>query len=236
MTRQLIAGLDAMATLRHEMLHRGGSLVAAASLAELAGADALRVGLCEDLVPVTEADVRDLRRSVRTLEMRIAPLPSLIKYALEARPDRVLLAAESRSGGHRTGPLDFSAWGSALPPVVRTLEEAGIVVAARVAPHPEAVKAARGLELKEVELETGQLVDLPPAELATALETLSDATRLAAKLKLRVGIGGRLDERTLASILEAATTCEWVSMGREWVARCLLVGVDRATRDLRARL
>ena len=234
--RRLVTGLDAMAPLRHEMLHRGGSLVAAASLAELAGADAVRVGLAEEQKSLTETDVRDLRRAVRSLELRIAPLPTLIKVALEIRPDRVLLAAESRSAGHRTGPLDFGAWGTALPPIIRTLEEAGIGVVARVAPHPEAVKAARSLELSEIELETGQLVDLPPAELAGALEVLGDAMRLAAKLRVSVGLGGRLDERTLAALLGAAPDCQWVAFGREWVARCLLVGVDRATRDLRERL
>ncbi len=234
--RRLITGLDAMAALQQQMLTRSASLVAAATLAELAGAEAVRVGVSEDLKPVTESDLRDLRRSTRRLELRMAPLPTLVKTALEARPDRVVLAAESRSAGHRIGPLDFTAWGTALPPVIRTLEEAGIEVAARVAAHPEAVKAARGMELRAVELDTAQLVDLPAAELSEGLESLSDAARLAAKLGLRVGLGGRLDERILTPMLEAAAVCEWVSMGREWVARCMLVGVDRATRDLRARL
>ncbi len=234
--RQLITGLDAMAQLRDEMLIRGLSLMGAATLAELGGADVIRVGLSEELKPVTETDLRDLRRATRTLELRMAPLPSLIKSALEARPDRVLLAAESRSGGHRTGPLDFTAWGSALPPVIRTLEEAGIEVSARVAAHPDAVKAARNMDLHGVELDTGQLVDLPPTELARALESLSDASRLAAKLNLRLGIGGRLDERVLLPILDAAPVAGWVAVGREWVGRSLLAGVDQATRDLRSRI
>ncbi len=234
--RSLITVLDAMAVLREEMLLRSGSLVGAASLAELAGADGVRIGLCEDLRPVAEADLRDLRRCSRTLELRMAPLPSLVKCALEARPDRVVLAAESRSSGHRAGPLDFHAWGSALPPVIRTLEEAGISVTARIAPHPEAVKAARALDLRALEFEGGQLVDLPRVELERGLEALSDGARLGAKLGLRLGIGGRLDERVLGPLLDAAPGLEWVAVGREWVARCLLCGVDRATRDLRARL
>lgn len=234
--RQLIPALDAIASLRDQVMLQASPLTAAATLAELAGASAVRIGVCEELRPVTENDLRDLRRALRGFELRMPPMPTLVKSALEARPDRVVLAAEARSSGHGGGPLDFTAWGSALPPVIRTLEEAGIEVAARIPPHPEAVKAARTVELRSVELETGQLVDLPPGELHAALGPFSDAARLAAKLGMRVGIGGRLDERQIAPFLEAAPSAEWVALGREWVARSLLVGIDRATRDLRELL
>ncbi|MAE93676.1 MAG: hypothetical protein CL910_03350 [Deltaproteobacteria bacterium] len=234
--RQLIPALDAIASLRDQVLLLGSPLTAAATLAELAGASAVRIGVCEELRPVTDNDLRDLRQVLRGFELRMPPMPTLVKSALEARPDRVLLASEVRSSGHGGGPLDFTAWGSALPPVIRTLEEAGIEVAARIPAHPEAVKAARTADLRAVELETGQLVDLPAQELRSALEPFADAARLAAKLGLRVGLGGRLDGHRLLPFLEAAPGAEWVAVGREWVARSLLVGIDGATRDLRSLL
>lgn len=234
--RKLITCLDAIAVLRDQVLQRSATLGAATTLAELGGADAVRVGLLEEQRPVTESDVREVRLAARQLELRMAPMPTLVKSALEARPERVLLAAETRSAGRAAGPLDFQAWGSALSPVVRTLQEAGIGVMARIAPHPEAVKAARRADIPAVELDTSQLVDLPEAELEPALSDLSDAARLAAKLGLRIGLAGRLDERSVVRLLEAAPVSEWVAVGREWVGRSLLSGIDRATRDLRARI
>ncbi|MBW2243372.1 MAG: pyridoxine 5'-phosphate synthase [Deltaproteobacteria bacterium] len=234
--RKLITGLDAIAVLRDQVLQRTATLGAASILAELGGADAVRVGLLEELRPVTESDVLDIRRAARQLELRMAPMPTLVKSALEARPERVLLAAETRSAGRSAGPLDFQAWGSALSPVVRTLQEAGIGVMARIAAHPEAVKAARHADIPAVELDTHQIVDLPETELEPALDALSDAARLAAKLGLRVGLGGRLDERSAPRLLEVAPVCEWVAVGREWVGRSLLSGIDQATRDLRGRI
>ena len=234
--RKLITCLDAIAVLRDQVLLRGATLGAATTLAELGGADAVRVGLLEELRPVTESDLLEVRRAARQLELRMAPMPTLVKSALEARPERVLLAAETRSAGRAAGPLDFQAWGSALSPVVRTLQEAGIGVMARIAPHPEAVKAARHADIPAVELDTSRLVDVPEAELVPALSELSDAARLAAKLGLRIGLAGRLDERSLSRLLEVAPVSEWVAVGREWVGRSLLCGIDRATRDLRARI
>ncbi len=234
--RKLVTGLDAIAVLRDQVLQRTATLGAAATLAELGGADAVRVGLLEELRPVTESDVLDVRRACRELELRMAPMPTLVKTALEARPERVLLAAETRAAGRAAGPLDFQAWGSALSPVVRTLREAGIGVMARIAPHPDAVKAARQADIPAAELDTSPLVDLPESELGPSLQALSDAARLAAKLGLRLGLGGRLDDRSAPRMLEAAPVCEWIAVGREWVGRSLLTGIPTATRDLTDRL
>ncbi len=97
------------------------------------------------------------------------------------------------------------------------------------------MKAAHAVGARGVELYTGALVDLPLAERAEALERLGDAARLAAKLRLEVGLGGRLDEQSLGAVLEAAPIATSVTVGRAFVARAALVGIDRATRDLRER-
>ena len=86
---------------------RDVDVAAAATLAELAGADAIRLGVGEELRPVREADVRQARRGARELELRMPPSQTLLKVALDARPDRVLLAAEARDGAPPSSPLDL---------------------------------------------------------------------------------------------------------------------------------
>jgi pyridoxine 5-phosphate synthase len=135
-----------------------------------------------------------------------------------------------------SGPLDFRAWGTALPPAVRTLREAGHQVAVLVSPELEAVKSAHAADLAAVEFFTGGLVDLPDPERKAGLERLTDATRLAAKLRLSVGIGGGLGMRDLGSVLGAAPAIQRVAVGRSLISRAILVGLDRAVRDFRGRL
>ena len=228
--RRLVLGLDGLARLRD--VAGGPALPAAAALASVAGADAVRLGLSEDLQGVTERDLREVAAVGASLELRMAPIPSLVKAALEARPDRIVLAS-SASG--MPLPLDFRAWGNALPPALRTLAEAGLACVALVTPDLAHVKAAHAVGARGVELYTGALVDLPLAERVEALARLGDAARLAAKLRLEVGIGGRLDERSIGALLEAAPIATSVAVGRAFVARAALVGIDRAARDLRER-
>jgi len=234
--RQLTLSLDALAALRDATEGTQPELATAAMLAELVGADCVRLGLAEEMRPVREQDVRAVRQAAATLELRMAPVPALVKVALEAQPQRILLASEGRKGRVTASPLDFRAWGTALPPVVRTLREAGHQVAVLVSPELESVKAAHAADLAAVEFFTGGLVDLPDPERQAELERLADATRLAAKLRLSVGIGGGLGMRDLGGVLGAAPAIQRVAVGRSLISRAILVGLDRAVRDFRGRL
>jgi pyridoxine 5-phosphate synthase len=230
MTRRLGVGLDAVAGLRERA--GGPSLAAVAVLASVAGAASVRLGVREEDEPGAVRELRELSAVGVPLELRMAPIPALLKIALEARPARVLFASNP-NGGTRALPLDFRAWGSALAPALRTLEEAGLVAGALVAPDLGAVKAAHAVGAPALELYTGSLVDLPGAERREALACLADAARLAGKLRLEVGLGGGLDEASVATTLAAVPSAAGVTVGRAWVSRALLVGVERATRDLR---
>jgi pyridoxine 5-phosphate synthase len=234
--RHLTLSLDALAALRDATEGTQPDLAAAATLAELVGADSVRVGVTEQMRPVREADVRAVRRAAAALELRMAPVPALVKVALETRPERLLLASEGRKGRVTSGPLDFRAWGNALPPVVRTLQEAGLEVAVLVSPELESVKAAHAADLTALEFFTGALADLPVAERRAGLERLTDATRLAAKLRLSVGIGGGLGLHSLDGVLAAAPVIQRVAVGRSLISRAILLGLDRAVRDFRERL
>jgi len=218
-----------------EATHSGDvDLAAAVTLAELAGVDAVRLGVNDDLKPVAETDVRNARRAARRFELRMAATPGLLKVALEARPDRVLLAASAHDGGFAGGPLDPQSGAQALAPVMHGLQEAGIPVSLRVQPKLEAVKAAHAVRATGVELYTGAILDLPEGERAVELEALSDAVRLAAKLRMRIGIGGGLGYATVAEVLSSIPATEVVAVGRAAISRSLLVGLDRAIRDLRS--
>jgi pyridoxine 5-phosphate synthase len=234
--RDLTLSLDALAALREASESNQPDLAAAATLAELAGADAVRLGLSEEMRPVREADVRAVRRAAAALELRMAPVPALVKVALEAQPQRVVLASEARKGRATSRPLEFRSWGKALPPIVRTLHEAGIEVVVLASPDLESVKSVHSAGVSAVEFYTGALVDLPTPEQQADLERLGDATRLAAKLHLSVGIGGGLAMRDVDGVLRAAPVAERVVAGRFLISRAILVGLDRAIRDFREHL
>jgi pyridoxine 5-phosphate synthase len=231
--RSLVLALDGLPRLREAASAGDVDVAAAATLAELAGADGVRLGLNEDLQPVREEDVRDARRAARHLELRMLPTPNMVKLALETRPDGVAVGAEAHDGRGATAPLDLETRSAPLGPVVRTLAEAGIPVSALVSPNVTAVKMAHAEGAAGVEFYTGGIVDLPGAERAAELEHLSDAVRMASKLRLAIALGGGLGYRSLRQVLAAAPAAQRVVVGRAALARAVLVGLDRALRDLR---
>jgi pyridoxine 5-phosphate synthase len=234
--RLLVADLDAAAALR-EIARCGEPRLAAIALAaEMSGADAVRLSANEALRPVRESDLHEVRCVVRQLELRLAPTPSLLKLALEVRPDRVVLASEPARDRLDAAPLDAAALRHALPPAARALREAGIPVWVRIAPEPESVKLARGTEIAGVELSSVGTIDLPDSERAAALERFGDAARLASKLRLPIGVAGGLEAGRVRTIVLAAPILERVVVGRALVGRALLVGIERAVRELRAEL
>jgi pyridoxine 5-phosphate synthase len=232
--RSLTLELDALPSLREAMAAADVDLPAAATLAELAGVDAVRLGVNPDLKPVREEDLRDTRRAARRLELRMPPLDSLVRVALDVRPDAVLLASDRREGRTAASPLDFRSDAGAIAHVIRSLTDARVGVAALVAPTLDAVKSAHGSGIAQVELYTGGLVDLPAAERRAALKQLGDAARLASKLQLGLGLAGGLGYRSLPEVIQAAPAVERIAVGRAALTRSVLVGLDRALRDLRA--
>lgn len=234
--RSLTLELDALPSLRDAMAASDVDLPAASTLAELAGVDAVRLGVNPDLKPVREEDLRDTRRAARRLELRMSPIEPLVRVALDVRPNLVLLASDHREGRVAASPLYFRTSAAGLSGFQRALADAGIGVAALVAPTLDAVKMAHAHGLLHVELYTGALVDLPANERRKSLDALGDAARLAAKLGLGLGLAGGLGYRSLPEVIQAAPAADRVAVGRAALTRAVLVGLDRALRDLRALL
>jgi pyridoxine 5-phosphate synthase len=230
----LILDLDSLMSLRETAHAADFDLMAAASLADLAGVEAVRVAIDDHPSAVRERDVADARRATRRLELQMPANPGLLKVALEARPERVLLAGSTRDGGSPGDPLDLGTAVPALGTLLRSLEEAGLVASLRIPPRLDAVKIAHAEGAAAVELFTGSLFDLPPAEREAELTALAEAVRLAAKLRMSIGIGGGLGYRTVPEVLEVAPAIERVAVGRAAIGKALLIGLDRALRDLRA--
>ena len=103
---RLVLSLDSWPALREFAADDRSDLGAAASLAELAGVDTLRLSINEDLAPVRETDVDTLRRAARSFELRMPISQNLLKVPLEARPDRVVLVGERHEASGPAPPVD----------------------------------------------------------------------------------------------------------------------------------
>ncbi len=234
--RTFTANLDAAALLRDASGGEEPRLTHLAVAAEFGGADAVRVTATEALMPIHESDLYDLRRVARCFELCVAPTPSLLKLALEVRPDRVVLADETQPGAMGSAPLSPNAIRERAVPALRALTEAVIPACVRVPPDLDAMKALHGAGAAAVEIGTADILEGPESEWPRGFSEVNDAVRLAVKLRIPIAAGGLLDARSSARLLDTVPTLQGICAGRRLVAAAQLAGMERAVQEFRAAI
>jgi len=230
---RLAVNVDHIATIRQA---RGGAEpdpVAAAVVAELAGAAGIIVHLREDRRHVQDRDLRLLREVVQTqLNLEMAATDEMVKIALEVLPDIATLVPERREELTTEGGLDVAGHEERINEVVRVLTEGGIRVSLFIDPDPVQVEAARRAGAPWVEIHTGRYAEArTELHRQQTLLQIMEAARLARDLGLRVGAGHGLNYRNVAHVA-AIPEVEELNIGHSIVARAALVGMDRAVREM----
>ncbi len=235
MPARLGVNVDHVATLRQSRRTTYPDPVQAAVLAELAGADQITVHLREDRRHVQDRDVEVLRRTVQTrLNLEMAATPEMIRVARALEPDSCTLVPERRQELTTEGGLDVAGQRDAIRDAVARIREAGIVASLFVDPSPEQIEAARAVEADVVEIHTGRYCDaLQPGEREAELRRVAEAARQAAAAGLVVAAGHGLHYRNVTPVA-AIPAIEEFNIGHAIVAHAVLVGMERAGREMTA--
>jgi len=231
---RLGVNIDHIATLRQA---RGGpdpDPIAAAVLVELAGADGIVVHLREDRRHIQDRDVRLLRDMIHTkLDLEIAADEDMAKIALGIRPDMVTLVPERRQELTTEGGLDAVGHKDRLRQIVDLLHNSGISVSLFIEPDLSQVKAAHKLSADFVELHTGRYANAQRAKEAdAAVEAITQSAKLAYKLGLGVNAGHGLNYQNVKRLTHVPEIVEY-NIGHSIMARAMLVGLDRAVREMK---
>ncbi|MBI4575483.1 MAG: pyridoxine 5'-phosphate synthase [Planctomycetes bacterium] len=234
---RLGVNVDHVATVRQARRTVEPDPVVAAALAELAGADAITVHLREDRRHVQDRDVRLLRQTVRTaLNLELARDPGVLAVARQLRPEQVTFVPERREEVTTEGGLDVTADEQGLSAVLGPFRELGVRSALFIDPASAQVRAARRVGADAVELHTGAYANARGRdEAARRLEDLRAAARLAHEEGLAVHAGHGLDYWNIHAVRDLPAL-EEVHIGHAIVARAVLVGMERAVREMRALL
>jgi pyridoxine 5-phosphate synthase len=234
---RLGVNVDHIATLREARKSREPDPVAAALLAELAGADGITVHLRGDRRHIQERDVDLLRRSVKTrLNLEAAATPQMVTIASTHKPDHVTLVPERREEVTTEGGLDVLLNLNLIRKTVVDLKEAAVEVSIFVDPDYDQIKAISKLGVGLIEINTAKYAETRRQDQAAAeAEKVAQTARAAAKLGLRVLAGHGLDYRNVRRIV-LIPEIEELNIGHSIVARAALVGMERAVREMKALL
>jgi len=231
--RRLIVSLEHVAELRDRGPGWQPDPVAVAALARLGGADGVSLHLRMDRTREQERDARLLRETLeRGFAVDISPEPQLLRAALDVRADRVTLV-EFRPGESRAVEgVDLLTRMATLGEFLRAVDEAKLESCVCVEPDLDQIKAAHRLGAHGVRLHCGR-VGRPGTDVERELRRIADAARLARKLGLSVCAGGGVDYDN-ARLLRDLDDLQLFQVGHALVSRALLVGLERAVREMRA--
>jgi pyridoxine 5-phosphate synthase len=226
--------IDHVATIRQARRTIEPDPVAAAVLAELAGADGITVHLREDRRHIQDRDVRLLRQTVRThLNLEMAATEEMVGIALDVQPDYVTLVPEQRAEVTTEGGLDIVGQQSYLAEVVGRLQAAQIPVSLFIDAVPAQIEASAAVGAKFIELHTGSYAEAKgDADQAQALETLAQGCQQAIALGLRVNAGHGLTYWNIYSVA-CLEGMEELNIGHTIISRSVLVGLERAVREMK---
>ena len=232
MTR-LGVNIDHVATVRQARGVKYPDPIAAAALVEMAGADGIVVHLREDRRHINDRDVDILRETVKTkLNLEMAATPEMVKIALGAKPHMVTLVPEKRRELTTEGGLNVVGNKGPLEKSIAQLKDGGIIVSLFIDPNGKQIEASKGAGADYVELHTGHYCDATTKEgQDKEYKNLLDAVGIAFELDLGINAGHGLNYFNVKRVAEIKEI-EELSIGHSIVARAVLVGLDRAVRDM----
>ena len=234
---RLGVNVDHIATIRQARGTIDPEPVAAAAIAELAGADGITVHLREDRRHIQDRDVELLRQTVQTpLNLEMASTDEMVAIACRIRPDAVTLVPEKRQELTTEGGLDVAACSQKLKEHIATLQEYGIIVSLFVDPDLNQIDQSFQVGADTIEIHTGSYCDAPSRGAKWAeLGKIEHAIHAAKHAGLGVNAGHGLNYHNIQAVV-ALGVVEEFNIGHSIISRAVLVGLDRAVREMKALL
>ncbi len=234
MIRRLGVNVDHVATLRQARRARYPDPLAAALIAERAGADQITIHLRVDRRHVQDDDVSRMAASVQTLlNVECAVTSEMRAIMLERRPQRVTLVAERAEEVTTEGGLDVVGNRAAVGAFAEAMAAAGIRVSLFVDPDAAQIEASVLPGVDMVELNTARYAEGGGHE---ALTRLVRATARGAERGLQVAAGHGLTLHNLAPLVRAAPAIEEYNIGHALIADAIFLGLDASVRRYKALL
>jgi pyridoxine 5-phosphate synthase len=230
---RLHINIDHVATIRNARGTVYPDPIAAAALCELAGADGITAHLREDRRHIKDDDIARLRTALTTLlNLEMAANDEMRGIAERVGPDVVTLVPERRAELTTEGGLDVLATRAAIEKIAAMCQKQKIKLSLFIAPDEAHVRLSRELGAAQLEFHTGEYCHKQGEARAEELERLKRAATLAHGLGLEVAAGHGL---TRFNVLDIAAIPEVVELniGHSVIADAVLIGMDRAVRDLR---
>ncbi len=227
---RLGVNIDHVATVRNA---RGGihpSPVAAALLAQKAGADGITAHLREDRRHIRDDDITALKEAIDIpLNFEMAATEEMVAIALKLLPNAACIVPERREELTTEGGLAVAGQQARLSPLIQQLKGAGIRVSLFVDADEAELNAAAELGADIVELHTGRYCDAPTTD---ELDRITRVAQHGAACGIEVHAGHGLGFDTVGAIAAIPEIVE-LNIGHFLIGESVFSGLGAAISKMR---
>ena len=230
---QLGVNIDHVATLRQARRGFEPDPVTAALICEKAGADGIVCHLREDRRHVQDADLKQLRKVVKTqLNLEMSLNQEIVEIAANIKPDIATIVPERRQEVTTEGGLDVVKYSRRVRQVVRFLQNKGIIVSLFIDAQKDQIEESKKTGARIIELHTGRYAHATtPRSVQQELKKLKTMTSIAASLGLQVSAGHGLNYQNTKAVV-GINGIEELNIGHSIVARAVFVGLEKAVKEM----
>lgn len=230
---KLSINVDHVATLRQARKAIYPDPVEAAMLCETAGADGITIHLRGDRRHIQDRDLKLLRQKVKTsLNLEMAATDEMLKIAKEVKPDTVTLVPEKPEELTTEGGLDLEANFDTLSKAIAVLKSNGIKVSLFINPDEQSVETSAKLKADYNEINTDSYCEAKDEKTyKTELEKVRKIAEMAHKKGLGIHAGHGLNYKNTKDLM-TIKDIEEVSIGHAIVARSVIVGMEKAVKEM----
>jgi len=229
----LAVNIDHIATLRQARKATYPDPIAAALMAEMAGADGIVAHLREDRRHVQDRDIRLLRQVIQTrFILEMAATEEMLAIALDVKPELVTLVPATREEVTTEGGLDLLAQKAHITEAIKELQDGDIPVSIFIDPDLDQIRAAKEVGADFIEIHTGAFCDAETdAEKRDEMDRIKAAAKLGHELGLGVNAGHGINYDSVKAFKDVPEIDEY-SIGHSIIARASMIGLDQAVRDM----
>ena len=231
---KLGVNIDHVATIRQARRTNEPDPVWAAALAELGGADGITFHLREDRRHIQDRDARLLIETVAVpVNLELACSEEVLSLACQIRPRTATLVPERREEVTTEGGLDVVTGRDRIRSAIDRLHGADITVSLFLDPDVAQIDAAQELRADAVELHTGRYAQADSrGAVERELGTIRQAAERVVAGQMTLHAGHGLTYRNVQPIAALPNMSD-LNIGHSIVSRAVLVGMERAVRDMR---
>jgi len=230
---ELCVNIDHVATIRQARRTFEPDPVFAVGIVHLAGAHGITIHLREDRRHIHDRDLRLIRDVCQIkLNLEMAATEEMTKIACEVLPDQITLVPEGRHEITTEGGLDVVSNLDAVKGTLDSTKEVGIETSLFVDPDKGQIDASKKVGADAVEIHTGTYANATGfKERADELEIIAEACAYADNVGLDVYAGHGLTYYNVVPVARIMDIQE-LNIGHSIIARAVLVGLDKAVREM----